>query len=103
VLGNLGLPDLVGLSAGQFAAALGFAMAIASAFRAWWEGREHRQGGSVVDPIGAVAGALVGLLGLFQVPEALRMTADDVVMLVSLLFAGAASLRDYIRRRLAQR
>lgn len=55
------------------------------------------------DPIGALIGAVITVLGILQIPEALGLTADQVATLGGALFTVAASIRAIAKGRHANK
>lgn len=104
-LGFAGVAEKLGLSVGAIAAILGSLIVAATAFRAWWEGTQYQQGGSVVDPIGAVSGALLAGLGALaiagKIPEQMLPPPDVMLSMVTAGFGAGASIRAAIRKRKA--
>lgn len=93
------LPSLLHMTADQLAVILGALGAILGGLRAWWEGKQREEGGSLADPVGIVAAAIVAVLGAFHVLAQLQLTPDQAVGLISLGFAQLAGLRAWLRSR----
>lgn len=106
MLGFAGVAERLGLSVAAIAGILGALLVIVSAFRAWWEGTQYEQGGSIVDPIGAVSGALLAGMGVLiaagKVPAEMLPPADVMLSMVTAAFGAGASIRAAIRKRKAQ-
>jgi hypothetical protein len=99
VLSALGLPSKLGLTSDELARLLGDTLMLLCAIRAWWEGTQLPNGGSVVDPAGAAGGAVVSILGNLGVMSKLGLTADQTVGLVSAAFAQGAAARAWMRMK----
>lgn len=100
MLGAAGVAAKLGLDQAAVMAILGGLIIVVTAFRAWWEGTQYKQGGSIIDPIGAVSGALLMILGAFRVPIEF-LSADAMIMVVTWGFGAGAAARAAWRKRQA--